>query len=168
MDPMPTPVRVRFSPAPTGFLHVGSARTALFNWLFARHHRGDFVLRIEDTDRARSREEWVVGIQDTLRWLGLDWDGPVVLQSQRFSEYRAAAEQLLDEGAAYECFCTPEEIDDPHRRGQSRGAGPRLRRALPGPVIARTPKPCRGRPAPHPPVPHPRRRREQLHRPDPR
>ena len=106
---MPAPVKVRFSPAPTGFLHVGSARTALFNWLFARHLAGEFVLRIEDTDQARSREEWVVGIQDTLRWLGLDWDGPAIRQSQRFAEYRAAAEQLRDEGAAYECFCTPDE-----------------------------------------------------------
>jgi glutamyl-tRNA synthetase len=127
MEPMTAPVRVRFSPAPTGFLHVGSARTALFNWLFARHHGGDFVLRIEDTDRARSRDEWVIGIQDTLRWLGLDWDGRVVLQSQRFSEYRAAAEQLLDEGAAYECFCTPEEIatrtDAAKAAGRSPGYG---------------------------------------------
>ncbi len=77
-------VRVRFSPAPTGSLHVGSARTALFNWLFARHHGGTFILRIEDTDQARSREEWVVGIQETLRWLGLDWDEGAVLQSARF------------------------------------------------------------------------------------
>ncbi len=107
---MPPPVKVRFSPAPSGFLHVGSARTALFNWLFARHHKGEFVLRIEDTDRTRTREEWVVGIQDTLRWLGLDWDAPTVLQSQRFAEYRAAVAQLLDEDAAYECFCTPEEL----------------------------------------------------------
>jgi glutamyl-tRNA synthetase len=121
---MPAPVRVRFSPAPTGFLHVGSARTALFNWLFARHQGGEFVLRIEDTDRARSRDEWVVGIQDTLRWLGLDWDSPVVLQSQRFSEYRAAAEQLLDEGAAYECFCTPEEIEARTEVSKAAGASP--------------------------------------------
>src|ERR1700731_3545489 len=101
-------VRVRFSPAPTGSLHVGSARTALFNWLYARHHGGEFVLRIEDTDQARSRPEWATGIEDTLRWLGLDWDGAAVHQSQRFAEYRAAAEQLVGEGAAYECFCTPE------------------------------------------------------------
>jgi glutamyl-tRNA synthetase len=117
---MTAPIRVRFSPAPTGSLHVGSARTALFNWLFARHHGGELVLRIEDTDAARSRPEWITGIQDTLRWLGLDWDGNVVLQSQRSAEYRAAAEQLLDEGAAYECFCTSEEIA---ARTEARGSG---------------------------------------------
>jgi glutamyl-tRNA synthetase len=105
------PARVRFSPAPTGSLHVGSARTALFNWLFARHHGGTFILRIEDTDRARSRDEWVTGIQDTLRWLGLDWDDGPYLQSARFEEYRAAADQLLDAGLAYECHCTPEELE---------------------------------------------------------
>ncbi len=104
------PVRVRFSPAPTGSLHVGSARTALFNWLFARSHGGEFRLRVEDTDAARSRGEWVTGIQDTLRWLGLDWDGPVILQSQRFDEYRAAAEQLVAQGRAYECYCTDDEL----------------------------------------------------------
>jgi glutamyl-tRNA synthetase len=102
--------RVRFSPAPTGSLHVGSARTALFNWLFARHHGGTFCLRIEDTDRARSSHEWVVGIQDTLRWLGLDWDEGPVLQSARFAEYLAAADELLASGHAFECFCTADEV----------------------------------------------------------
>jgi glutamyl-tRNA synthetase len=82
----------------------------LFNWLFARHHHGTFILRIEDTDQARSRQEWVLGIQDTLRWLGLDWDEGPVLQSERFAEYRAAAEQLLAEGRAYECYCTEAEL----------------------------------------------------------
>jgi glutamyl-tRNA synthetase len=107
---MPEHPRVRFSPAPTGSLHVGSVRTALFNFLFARHHGGTFCLRIEDTDRARSREEWVVGIQDTLRWLGLDWDEVPVLQSARTQEYLAAADELLDADHAYECFCTEEEV----------------------------------------------------------
>ena len=107
---MAGPVRVRFSPAPTGSLHVGSARTALFNYLFARHHGGVFVLRIEDTDRARSRDEWVIGIQDTLRWLGLDWDEGPVRQSERFAEYRVAAAQLLESGRAYECYCTEDEV----------------------------------------------------------
>src|SRR5215510_7192787 len=93
--------RVRFSPAPTGSLHVGGVRTALFNWLFARHHDGAFCLRIEDTDRARSRVEWVVGIQDALRWLGLEWDEGPVLQSARTQEYLAAADQLLESGHAY-------------------------------------------------------------------
>ena len=103
-------MRVRFSPAPTGSLHVGSARTALFNFLFARHHGGTFALRIEDTDRARSREEWVVGIQDALRWLGLEWDDGPVLQSARTQEYLAAADELLASGNAYECYCTEEEV----------------------------------------------------------
>ena len=102
--------RVRFSPAPTGSLHVGSARTALFNWLFARHHGGTFCLRIEDTDRARSRHEWVVGVQETLHWLGLEWDEGPVLQSARFEEYRAAADELRDAGRAYECYCTEDEV----------------------------------------------------------
>src|SRR6186997_518937 len=99
MTPAP---RVRFSPAPSGSLHVGSVRTALFNWLFARHHGGVFCLRIEDTDRARSRPEWVVGIQDALQWLGLEWDEGPVLQSARTEEYLAAADQLLAAGNAYE------------------------------------------------------------------
>jgi glutamyl-tRNA synthetase len=102
--------RVRFSPAPTGSLHIGGARTALFNWLHARHHGGVFVLRIEDTDVARSRAEWVVGIQDTLRWLGLDWDEGPFLQSDRFDLYLDAAARLLEQGDAYECFCTEDEL----------------------------------------------------------
>lgn len=106
----PGPVRVRFAPAPTGSLHVGSARTALFNWLFARHHGGVFVLRIEDTDAARSRPEWIEGIQESLRWLGLDWDEGPYLQGERLDRYAAAAERLLASGRAYECFCTPEEV----------------------------------------------------------
>ncbi len=117
-------VRVRFSPAPTGSLHVGSARTALFNFLFARHHGGTFVLRIEDTDRARSKDEWVVGIQDTLRWLGLDWDEGPVLQSDRFAEYLAAAADLLERGLAYECFCTPEEIKERNDAAMADGRSP--------------------------------------------
>ncbi|MGH8998101.1 MAG: glutamate--tRNA ligase [Acidimicrobiia bacterium] len=108
---MSEPVRVRFSPAPTGFLHVGGARTALFNWLFARHHAGGvFVLRIEDTDVARSRDEWTAGICETLRWLGLDWDEGPHLQSERAEAYQAAAQRLLDDGRAYRCYCTEDEI----------------------------------------------------------
>ncbi len=124
---------MRFSPAPTGSLHVGSARTALFNWLYARHHGGSFFLRIEDTDPARSRDEWVRGIEEALRWLGLEWDGAVVRQSQRFSEYRAAAEQLVAEDAAYECYCTPEEVSartDSGYDGQCRDLTPAERAAL--------------------------------------
>lgn len=93
--------RVRFAPSPTGFLHVGGARSALFNWLFARHTGGTFVLRIEDTDIERTREEWVEGIQRTLRWLGLDWDDGPYRQSQRGHLYDAAVDKLLESGAAY-------------------------------------------------------------------
>jgi glutamyl-tRNA synthetase len=117
-------VRVRFSPAPTGSLHVGSAHTALFNWLFARHHGGVFVLRIEDTDVARSRAEWVQGIQVTLRWLGLDWDEGPVLQSTRFERYVAAAERLLSSGHAYECYCTPEEVKARNEDARAAGRAP--------------------------------------------
>src|SRR5262245_59900469 len=117
-------VRVRFSPAPTGSLHVGSARTALFNFLYARHHGGVLILRIEDTDRARSKEEWVVGIQESLRWLGLDWDEGPILQSERFTEYSAAADQLRETGRVYECFCTPDELDERNKAAQRAGRQP--------------------------------------------
>ena len=110
--------RVRFAPSPTGYLHVGGARTALFNWLFARRHGGVFVLRIEDTDAERSSTEMVEGILDGLRWLGLDWDeGPLIggpyapyFQSERFDRHRATADRLVAEGHAYYCYCTPEEL----------------------------------------------------------
>ncbi len=93
-------VRTRFAPSPTGFLHVGSARTALFNWLYARHEGGKFLLRIEDTDAARSKAEFLEEILDSLRWLGLHWDGGIEFQSKRFDQYRAAADRLLAEGLA--------------------------------------------------------------------
>jgi glutamyl-tRNA synthetase len=110
--------RVRFAPSPTGYLHVGGARTALFNWLFARRSGGTFVLRIEDTDVERSSAEMVEGILDGLRWLGLDWDeGPVIggphapyFQSERLDRYREMAERLVAEGYAYYCYCTPDEL----------------------------------------------------------
>jgi glutamyl-tRNA synthetase len=110
--------RVRFAPSPTGYLHIGGARTALFNWLFARRLGGVFVLRIEDTDAERSSDEMVAGILDGLRWLGLDWDeGPMVagphapyFQSQRQAKYLKVAEQLVADGRAYYCYCTPEEL----------------------------------------------------------
>ena len=112
-------VRVRFAPSPTGYLHVGGARTALFNWLFARNQRGRFILRVEDTDLERNRPELVEGILDGLRWLGLDWDeGPMVagphapyFQSQRQAKYLAVAERLVAGGRAYYCYCTPEELE---------------------------------------------------------
>lgn len=95
-------VRVRFAPSPTGFLHVGSARTALFNWLFARHEAGEFILRIEDTDKARSKEEFLSEILESLKWLGLDWDGEVYFQSKRMDLYTKYAKKLLEAGFAYE------------------------------------------------------------------
>ncbi len=101
--------RVRFAPSPTGYLHVGGARTALFNWLFARHEGGTFILRVEDTDVERNKPELVEGILEGLRWLGLDWDEGPVYQSRRLELYRAAAEKLLASGTAYHCYCPPEK-----------------------------------------------------------
>jgi len=107
-------VRVRFAPSPTGHLHVGGARTALFNWAFARHHGGVFILRIEDTDRSRSTEEYIGFILEALRWLGLDWDegppGAGYRQTERAEIYRAHADRLLAEGRAYRCRCTPDAL----------------------------------------------------------
>lgn len=103
-------VVVRFAPSPTGFLHIGGARTALFNWLFARHHGGKFLLRIEDTDRARSTPEAVAAIVDGLEWLGLSWDDEIVHQFARASRHAEIARQLLAAGRAYYCYCTPEEL----------------------------------------------------------
>jgi glutamyl-tRNA synthetase len=120
----PGALRVRFSPAPTGSLHIGGARAALFNWLFARHHGGTFVLRIEDTDVARSRDEWVVGIQDTLQWLGIDWDEGPILQSSRFGEYLAAADRLLASGHGYECYCTEDEVKARNEAAMAAGRPP--------------------------------------------
>lgn len=123
------PVRVRFAPSPTGYLHLGGARTALFNWLFARHHGGTFVLRVEDTDRERSRPEHVTAIMETLSWLGLDWDegpdkggphGPY-LQSERLPLYRREAERLTAAGLAYPCYCTPAELEERRREAYARG-----------------------------------------------
>jgi glutamyl-tRNA synthetase len=106
---MREPVRVRFAPSPTGHLHVGGARTALFTWLFARHYRGVFIIRIEDTDRSRSTEEYIASILEALRWLGLDWDEgpptPGYRQTERLEIYKGHAERLLAEGKAYRCVC---------------------------------------------------------------
>jgi len=102
-------VVVRFAPSPTGFLHIGGARTAIFNYLFARHHGGKFLLRIEDTDRERSKQEYEDDILDALRWLGIEWDEPPVRQSVRLSFHREAVEELVERGAAYRCFLTVDE-----------------------------------------------------------
>ncbi|MGH9818048.1 MAG: glutamate--tRNA ligase family protein, partial [Candidatus Acidiferrales bacterium] len=105
----PSAPRVRFAPSPTGYLHVGGARTALFNWLFARNQRGIFILRVEDTDVERNQPKLVDGILRAMQWLGLDWDEGPIHQSQRLELYRAAAEKLLAAGAAYHCYCPPEK-----------------------------------------------------------
>ena len=104
-------VIVRFAPSPTGFLHIGGARTALFNWLFARHHGGQFLLRIEDTDRVRSTPEAVAAIIGGLEWLGLNWDGEVVYQFGRVARHAEVARELLAAGSAYYCYCTPAELE---------------------------------------------------------
>jgi len=112
-------VVTRFAPSPTGFLHIGGARTALFNWLFARRHGGSFLLRIEDTDRARSSDEAVAAIYDGLRWLGLDWDGDAMLQSTRAARHVEAAERLLATGAAYHCWATVDELTAMRERAKA-------------------------------------------------
>jgi glutamyl-tRNA synthetase len=109
-------VRTRFPPSPTGFLHIGGARTALFNWLFTKHHRGEFILRIEDTDVARSTEQAVKAILDSMRWLGLDWDEGPYFQSQRLAIHQDHVDKLLSEGKAYRCYCTPEELEEKRKR----------------------------------------------------
>jgi glutamyl-tRNA synthetase len=103
-------VITRFAPSPTGFLHIGSARTALFNWLFARHHNGKFLLRIEDTDRKRSTNKAVEAIYDGVKWMGLNWDGDAISQFSRVGEHTKAVKQLLADGKAYKCYCTPGEL----------------------------------------------------------
>lgn len=130
---MNSTARVRFAPAPTGFLHIGNARTALFNHLFAKHHRGVFILRIEDTDAERSTDVSIDHILEDLRWLGIEWgEGPdrggpagSYRQSQRLSLYHEYAEQLLREGKAYKCFCSPERLESLRKEQLSKGRMPR-------------------------------------------
>src|SRR5712671_3805419 len=110
MAEKPTPV-LRFAPSPTGFLHIGGARTALFNWLYARGRGGRFMLRIEDTDRERSTQAAIDAILDGLSWLGLDWDGDVVYQFSRVERHREAVAGLLAAGLAYHCYASPEELE---------------------------------------------------------
>ena len=135
-----SPVVTRFAPSPTGFLHIGGARTALFNWLYARHHGGKFLLRIEDTDKARSTDEAIHAILDGMRWLGLDWDGHEYYQSQFWARHAEVAHKLLDRGHAYRCWMSQEElaaqreaaakerrpfrIDSPWRDREDEGDGP--------------------------------------------
>jgi glutamyl-tRNA synthetase/nondiscriminating glutamyl-tRNA synthetase len=114
-------VRVRFAPSPTGYLHVGGARTALFNWLFARKEKGTFILRIEDTDVQRSSEDMVLGILEGMQWLGLNWDEGPIFQSSRLEIYREKAEELVKQGKAYYCYCLPEEIEERRKKTESEG-----------------------------------------------
>ncbi|MDQ3830962.1 MAG: glutamate--tRNA ligase [Candidatus Tectomicrobia bacterium] len=135
-------VRVRFPPSPTGHLHIGGVRTALFNWLYARHSGGVFVLRIEDTDRTRSTEESIQVILEGLSWLGLDWDEGPYRQTERLDVYQAHAYRLLAEGRAYHCYCSPQELQERREAALRRGENPRYDRRcrdLPQPPPGRQP-----------------------------
>lgn len=114
-------IKTRFAPSPTGSLHLGGARTAIFNWLFARHHNGEFVLRIEDTDRTRSTEESLNEIIESLEWLGISWDETPVKQSDRIDIYRNYAEKLLKTGKAYKCYMTAEELEEKRKEARDKG-----------------------------------------------
>jgi glutamyl-tRNA synthetase len=117
-------IKTRFAPSPTGNLHIGGARTALFNWLFARHHKGSFILRIEDTDTERSKEVYTEDILGGLAWLGMTYDGPLVFQSQRFHLYRENAYRLLETGHAYKCYCSAEVLDEKRKKALEEGKKP--------------------------------------------
>jgi len=135
----PKKPRVRFAPSPTGYLHVGGARTALFNWLFARHEGGTLLLRIEDTDVERNKPELVDGILVALKWLGIDWDEGPFLQSQRLEMYRAAAEKILASGHGFACYCKPAAYAGGDAAGEQEGEGDDE-----GPKAAKfVPCPCR-------------------------
>jgi glutamyl-tRNA synthetase len=118
-------VVTRFPPSPTGYLHIGGARTALFNWLFSRQRGGKFILRIEDTDRERSSEEATRAIVESMEWLGLDWDGGPYFQSQRYGIYDATIERLLSTAQAYHCHCTPEILDQKRKEASAKGLKPK-------------------------------------------
>lgn len=120
-----SPVRLRFAPSPTGYLHIGGARTALFNWLLAKKLKGTFILRIEDTDVARSTQESVDAILQAMEWLGLDWDEGPFYQSERFPVYAECVQQLLAEGKAYRCYCTAEELEAKRERALAEGRKPK-------------------------------------------
>jgi len=118
-------VRTRFAPSPTGYLHIGGVRTALFSWLYARHHQGRFILRIEDTDRERSTDESVQVILDAMKWLGLECDEGPFYQTQRYDRYKEIIQKLLDEDKAYYCYCSKEELDVMREEAMARGDKPR-------------------------------------------
>ena len=114
-------IRVRFAPSPTGHLHIGSARTALFNWLFARSQGGKFILRIEDTDRERSTDEYIDGIIEGMKWMGLDWDEGPFRQTDRVEVHKGHIDDLVKEGKAYHCYCSPEELDAHRKQAMKEG-----------------------------------------------
>src|SRR6187549_3713779 len=114
-------VVTRFAPSPTGFLHIGGGRTALFNWLYAKAHGGKMLLRIEDTDRERSTEPAIGAILDGLKWLGIDWDGDTIYQFVRADRHREVAEQLLAEGKAYHCYATADELKEMREKARADG-----------------------------------------------
>jgi len=116
-----TKIVTRFAPSPTGFLHIGGARTALFNWLYAKHHGGTFLLRVEDTDRERSTDDAIEAIFAGLKWLGLDWDGAPVFQFSRLGRHTEIAEQLLTSGHAYKCYCSPDELTAMREKARAEG-----------------------------------------------
>jgi glutamyl-tRNA synthetase len=120
MPDKPRRPRLRFAPSPTGYLHVGGARTALFNWLYARHYDGDFLLRIEDTDKLRSTDESTRAIFEGMQWLGLDWTEDVVYQGANLERHQQDAHRMLESGAAYRCFCTPAELDERRKAAEAR------------------------------------------------
>ena len=115
----------RFAPSPTGHLHIGGARTALFCWLLARHYGGEFRLRIEDTDTERSKQEYTDAILASMRWLGLDWDGELTYQTQRTDRYNEVIDKMIESGHAYWCSCTPEEVEAMREAARSKGEKPR-------------------------------------------
>ncbi len=129
-------VRTRFAPSPTGTLHIGSVRTALFCWLYARRHGGQFVLRVEDTDRARSTEESVRVILEALEWLRLEPDEGPFFQTSRFDRYREVAAEMIADGRAYHCYCTPEELAEMREQRTARGREAALRRSMSNPQCA--------------------------------
>src|SRR4030043_330127 len=135
-------VRVRFAPSPTGYLHIGGARTALFNYLYAKHNKGAFILRIEDTDRTRSTEEYISAIIEGMKWLDLDWDEGPYRQTDRFDVYRSYADKLLKEGNAYYCYCSPEELEQRRKEALAKGKSPKYNgscRNLKEPLTGRIP-----------------------------
>lgn len=125
-------VRVRFAPSPTGIPHIGNTRTAFFNWLFARHHQGKFILRIEDTDRQRLVPESLPKILEILRWLGINWDEGPYIQSERLSIYKEIAKELIEKGAAYYCFCIPDRLEKMRQEQQAKKQIPRYDRTCLG------------------------------------